>query len=52
MHELFHAWDADQDGLANLCEYQWSLVKGAAMEGLLFESHGESAESAATWSTR
>ena len=44
-------WDADQDGLANLCEYQWSLVKGAAMEGLLLESHGESAESAASWST-
>ena len=25
------AWDADQDGLANLCEYQWSLVREAGL---------------------
>ncbi|MCS5533592.1 MAG: thrombospondin type 3 repeat-containing protein [Candidatus Poseidoniaceae archaeon] len=42
-------WDADGDGLANICEYQWSLVRGAAIEGLLLESHGESAESAEQW---
>lgn len=42
-------WDADGDGLENICEYQWSLVRGAAIEGLLLESHGESAESAEQW---
>ncbi|MBT60593.1 MAG: hypothetical protein CMA63_03440 [Euryarchaeota archaeon] len=42
-------WDADRDGLANLCEYQWSLVRGAATEGLLFESHGESVNSSLEW---
>lgn len=44
------AWDADQDGLANLCEYQWSLVREAGLQGDLFEEFGESAESVATWS--
>ena len=34
-------WDADQDGLLNLCEYKWSLVRLQAIEGLLLESHGE-----------
>ena len=42
-------WDADRDGLANLCEYQWSLVRGAGLEGLLFESHGESVNSTLEW---
>ena len=27
------AWDADQDGLPNLCEYQWSLVREAGLNG-------------------
>ncbi|MBF15108.1 MAG: hypothetical protein CMA97_06310 [Euryarchaeota archaeon] len=44
------AWDADQDGLANLCEYQWSLVYEAGLQGDLFEEFGESPESVATWS--
>ena len=44
------AWDADQDGLANLCEYQWSLVREAGLRGDLFEEFGESPESVATWS--
>ncbi|DAC48723.1 MAG TPA: hypothetical protein D7H87_07615, partial [Candidatus Poseidoniales archaeon] len=44
------AWDADQDGLANLCEYQWSLVREAGLNGDLFEDFGETAESVATWS--
>ena len=43
-------WDADRDGLPNLCEYQWSLVRGAALEGLLLESHGETPEAAESWS--
>ena len=43
-------WDADRDGLANLCEYEWSLVRLAGLAGDLFEDYGESPESAATWS--
>ena len=42
-------WDADRDGLANLCEYQWSVVRNAAVDGLLFESHGESVNSSMEW---
>ena len=42
-------WDADRDGLANLCEYQWSLVRGAALEGLLLESHGETVNASLEW---
>ena len=44
-------WDADGDGLPNLCEYQWSIVRDMAANGDLFESHGESSVSAASWST-
>ena len=44
------AWDADQDGLANLCEYQWSLVREAGLNGDLLEEFGESPESVETWS--
>ena len=44
------AWDADQDGLANLCEYQWSLVREAGLNGDLLEEFGESPESVASWS--
>ena len=42
-------WDADGDGLVNLCEYQWSLVRDAAIDGLLFESHGESTNASLEW---
>ena len=45
------AWDADGDGLANLCEYQWSMVRDMAANGDLYESHGEASASAALWST-
>jgi len=44
-------WDADGDGLANLCEYQWSIVRDLAANGELFESHGESSASAQQWAT-
>jgi hypothetical protein len=43
-------WDADQDGLANVCEYQWSLVCFAGFAGDFFEDYGESPESVAIWS--
>ena len=43
-------WDADQDGLLNLCEYKWSLVRLQAIEGLLLESHGEDPSFAQNWS--
>jgi hypothetical protein len=43
-------WDADQDGLVNLCEYKWSLVRLQAIENLLLASHGESASFAENWS--
>ena len=43
-------WDADQDGLVNLCEYKWSLVRLQAIDGLLLESHGESSSFAENWS--
>ena len=42
-------WDADGDGLQNLCEYQWSQLKYQAMEGLLLESHGENITFAENW---
>ncbi|MEC8353875.1 MAG: hypothetical protein VXZ47_06010 [Candidatus Thermoplasmatota archaeon] len=42
-------WDADGDGLQNLCEYQWSQLKYQAMEGLLLESHGENISGAENW---
>jgi len=43
------AWDADSDGLSNLCEYQWTLSLAQAREGELFESHGESSAAAKDW---
>ena len=43
-------WDADSDGLANLCEYQWSLVRLAGLEGELIEDFGEVPEAVANWS--
>ncbi|MEK9698290.1 MAG: hypothetical protein VW270_21150, partial [Candidatus Poseidoniales archaeon] len=43
-------WDADSDGLANLCEYQWSLVRLAGLEGELIENFGEVPEAVANWS--
>ena len=42
-------WDADGDGLSNLCEYQWTQVKLAGIVGDLFESHFESEQSASQW---
>ena len=42
-------WDADGDGLQNLCEYQWSQLKYDAMQGLLLESHGENVSNAENW---
>jgi len=38
-------WDADGDGLSNLCEYQWSLIKQSGLIGDLFESHLRSCRS-------
>ena len=43
-------WDADGDGLSNLCEYQWTLIKDSALAGDLLESHLETAEAAELWS--
>jgi hypothetical protein len=43
-------WDADSDGLANLCEYQWSLVRLAGLEGELIENFGEVPEAVENWS--
>ena len=43
-------WDADADGLANLCEYNWQLYVEEGLAGNLLESHGESAEGVANWS--
>ncbi|MBL6891131.1 MAG: hypothetical protein ISR22_03680 [Candidatus Poseidoniaceae archaeon] len=43
-------WDADQDGLVNLCEYKWSLIRMQAIDGLLLESHGETSSAALNWS--
>jgi len=40
--------DADGDGLDNLCEYEWSIIRENALLGGL-ESHGESNESVALW---
>jgi len=42
-------WDADSDGLSNLCEYQWTLSLAQGREGDLLESHGESPSSASLW---
>ena len=42
-------WDADGDGLTNLCEYQWTQIKAAGLIGDLFESHYESESEVAKW---
>ncbi len=42
-------WDADRDGLANLCEYQWSVMRNLALDGELIDTHGESPLSAGSW---
>ena len=42
------AWDADRDGLSNLCEYQWTVTLEEALAGGL-PSHGETSEAAAGW---
>ena len=43
-------WDADGDGLPNLCEYQWSIVRLVGLNGDLLAEYGESPESVANWS--
>ena len=43
-------WDADGDGLANLCEYQWSVVRLMGINGDLLADYGESPEAAESWS--
>ena len=42
-------WDADNDGLANLCEYQWSLMVDQGISGNLLADFGESSEAANDW---
>ena len=42
-------WDADGDGLSNLCEYQWSQIRVTGMNGDLLESHFESSSAAESW---
>ena len=42
-------WDADGDGLTNLCEYQWSIVKDTGLIGDLLESHFETEAAVALW---
>ncbi|HIL66145.1 MAG TPA: hypothetical protein EYG33_08295 [Candidatus Poseidoniales archaeon] len=42
-------WDADGDGLSNLCEYQWSQIRLGAIAGDILESHLVTPESAQTW---
>ena len=42
-------WDADGDGLSNLCEYQWSLIKQSGLVGDLLESHLETEQAVALW---
>ena len=42
-------WDADGDGLQNLCEYKWTQVRLQSIEGLLLESHGENSTNAELW---
>ena len=42
-------WDADRDGLANICEYQWSVMRDLALNGDFVETHGESPSAAETW---
>ena len=43
-------WDADGDGLPNLCEYQWSIVRLIGLNGDLLADYGESPEAVANWS--
>ena len=43
-------WDADGDGLINICEYRWTQTRQLAIQGELLETHGESPESALNWS--
>ena len=42
-------WDADGDGLSNLCEYQWSQIRITGINGDLLESHFETPEAAELW---
>ena len=40
--------DADNDGLSNLCEYQWQQIRLLVLEQGL-STHNETAEGASTW---
>ena len=42
-------WDADGDGLPNLCEYQWSVVRTMGLNGDLLEDYGETPEAVEAW---
>ena len=42
-------WDADGDGLSNLCEYQWTQIRLLGIADELLESHFETAAAAANW---
>ncbi len=42
--------DADQDGLTNYCEYQWTTIREAAISGTYALSHGEQGIAALNWS--
>ena len=42
--------DADQDGLTNFCEYQWTSIREAAISGTYALSHGEQGLEAQNWS--
>ncbi|MBJ23210.1 MAG: hypothetical protein CMB64_00930, partial [Euryarchaeota archaeon] len=45
-------WDADGDGLSNICEFAWGQIYLNALSGNLFETHGESIESVQNnWTT-
>ena len=45
-------WDADGDGLSNICEFAWGQIYLEALSGNLFESMGESIEAVESeWST-
>ena len=45
-------WDADGDGLSNICEFAWGQIYLEALSGNLLESHGESIESVENnWNT-
>ena len=42
-------WDADGDGMPNLCEYMWESYVADALDGKMIETHNETPEAAASW---